>query len=360
MNLNKPNAGIDITANPIEDGDFEKREKPDQLQEDLDPYIREMDNLPQDQLQKSQALFAELASVDPADAEKYKKNISQIRTAGQSQEENKNNPLKKHVLLSKEYLQTQQVEDNGQAKISFTVDFKNNTMAENHVGMGDLLPTNVEAVKVIDDNGYTITNKAVRRINKNNRIGYYDYDSGAYIPIYTGFKVIILQTKKDTKESEKKDNTLELQKLKEEIALYQPQQDTKREVDQDDLQQSPAKTAWSQNRARRSKSAGPSSMRDETPESPPPGPISGSTFQTSRPELLGMGFMAVKGRVPPEVTAKAREILAKGHPIGTTTVIELPSGTWAFRDEIHQHPKTANVSENLKKPHHGVTAYQMA
>jgi hypothetical protein len=359
MAFNAPNTGIEIPTAPpasAEKGALQTREKLDQIQEDLDHFITGLDRLSTAEIKTAQTLFAHLAAENPTNINKYRQNILQMRVAARTQEENTKDNLKKHLYLAKNFLETEHFQDNQEAKISFKVDFKNNAMAEDNVGLGDLLPPQIESVKVIDNDGYTVTNKAIRRINKNNRIGYFDYNSGAYIPVHSGYRVIVLETK-----SASADTVLARRKQQEEIALYQTNQDATREEEQQDLYSPPASSA---SRARSTQtSAEPNPTQN--PAKHATGPMSGERFPTSRQELFQMGFKHIKnlprGETSKLVTAKAQEILKQGNPIGTTTVVVMPDGSrWAFRDEIHKHAETDNVSDNLKKPHHGVTAYQMA
>lgn len=142
--------------------------------------------------------------------------ITALRKAGTSEAENLKDPSKKHLLLAHLYLQKTA------NPREFTFDSGGNKTAENYIGLGDILPVNVKAVRVVDKDGSVVSERAFRAINpKNGRIGYFDEalyrQTGArkYVRVLTGTHVTVLDVNNDN------DPTLERHKFAENMALYQ-------------------------------------------------------------------------------------------------------------------------------------------
>lgn len=112
--------------------------------------------------------------------------VEKIRTAGVSQEDNRDNYLKRHQLLSAEFLK----KNENSKDLKLKIDFKNNELAEWRVGLADLLPPNVKRVRLRRADGSVAV--GVRAQNpETKRFGYYeetDLKSGkfTYLACHTG------------------------------------------------------------------------------------------------------------------------------------------------------------------------------
>ncbi|MFA6521360.1 MAG: hypothetical protein WCT53_03190 [Candidatus Gracilibacteria bacterium] len=73
----------------------------------------------------------------------------------------------------------------------FTVDLKGDTKFELNIGLGHILPPSVKKVRVTDDSG--IVREGTRQIHGGgSKVGY--YDENGYIPVFSGYKVQVLET----------------------------------------------------------------------------------------------------------------------------------------------------------------------
>ncbi len=119
--------------------------------------------------------------------------VEQIRKAGVTEAENRNNFNYRHALLASRFLKKSQSNLN-----VFQVDFSNNQLAEWKVGAGDMLPPNVLKIRVTGADGNPKT--AIRGQNPlTRRIGYfYENDlkvgSYTYAPVHTGDTIEIVET----------------------------------------------------------------------------------------------------------------------------------------------------------------------
>lgn len=110
-------------------------------------------------------------------------NIEQLRTANVSKEQNEKDPLKRYRMLSSEYLKP--TEDGKQLEVSF-----NSKTAEYGIGAGHMLPPYVEAIKVYNQHGEVVSERAVWGVGpEKGRIGYLDAKTGQYVPVFSGFKI---------------------------------------------------------------------------------------------------------------------------------------------------------------------------
>ncbi len=129
--------------------------------------------------------------------------VEQIRTAGVSEKENRENYLKRHALLSSSFLR--QVSKEGE-KVTYDVDFKGNKVAEWRVGAGDMLPPNVTKIRIkrkdgTESVGIRTQNSKKNNPNGTNRIGYFDETGLAkqppeydYLAVRSGDKIEIMET----------------------------------------------------------------------------------------------------------------------------------------------------------------------
>lgn len=93
-------------------------------------------------------------------------------------------------------------------------------------------------------------------------------------------------------------------------------------------------------------------------------PTRGSSDQTKLPPGVNYppppGYRVLRGRVPREVVAKAKEILRRPDPIGTQIPLSISGKDYLFAVEWHKHAPTDRVPEALKRWHRGVTVYGRA
>ncbi|MBU1954401.1 hypothetical protein KKH03_05520, partial [Patescibacteria group bacterium] len=145
----------------------------------------------------------------------YKKGDKEaMRRAGVTQKEDEQDYTRRHRLLASAYVTWDETGD----RISGTVDFKNNQMAEYKVGLGDMLPPNVKSVRVRKKSGETV-DCARTRNPQTGRIGYYETQALAkgqylYVAIHTGDKFQIEQT------IDEKDLRARRSILSENVAVY--------------------------------------------------------------------------------------------------------------------------------------------
>ncbi len=182
-------------------------------------YIKgaeELDSKTKEEFLQTTQKLAEKA--DDGDSEA----MNTLRRAALTEDQYNKNPLLGHQLLSALYLERKEQEKDS-PQFRFTVNFKNNQLAEWKVGAGDLLPANVVAIKVLDAQGDVITERAFRATNpKTGRIGYYKQknfdESGAYeyVPVFSGYEIIVLETK------DREDPEVKRREFAEGIELFHP------------------------------------------------------------------------------------------------------------------------------------------
>ncbi len=167
----------------------EKREKYDEHGADLADFLKGLEQLT---TTDKQAFKQQTDKWDQAGS------IHEIRTAGVNDQEDEKNPLKKHLLLASQFLDWDKTQT---GRMVYKVNFQNNMLAENKVGMGDMLPAEIAEVKVTGPDGEVVTQRAFRAINlANHRIGYYDAETYEktgelkYIPVFTGSTIEVLST----------------------------------------------------------------------------------------------------------------------------------------------------------------------
>jgi len=282
-------------------------------------------------------------------------NILLMRQAGLDAETNKKDPQQKQAMLAARFLNQEPSQNSlgtqtsAPKEKSYKISFDNET-AENYLGLGHLLPSNVETVKVVDQNGWVISERAVRGINRTNRIGYYDEKTKAYVPVHSGYKVIVLQTR--TAKKQPPDMVLARRDLMEEAVLFNPPQPASG---------TDTGSPSSPSSDKPSTQSDLSSYHEDSQQSlgaaQPTGTPDMQNGHYDRGQLRQMGFGPPK-RLPPEMVQKAHEILGQRQAIGTTTFITYSGKTYAFRDEVHQHRQDENVSDALKKPHHGISVFE--
>jgi len=288
-------------------------------------------------------------------------NIALIRRGGLDKEKNEQNRLQKHARLSSAYLQPEKIDD----KIAYTVDFKGNSLAERHVGAGDLLPANIESIMVMDSNSNIVSKNAVRSLNNKNRIGYYDKESGQYIAVHSGFRIVVLTTRTNSPKTPSKkpktgkpaekpfiaDPVLERRKISEDVALFN---DDKVNTDSEDLHAGlDGKAATSTTKAEAKKVGLPESA------------VAPSDIQReviSKKDLRQKGYKPLK-KVTPAVTREAVKCLKKGGPIDTVHYITIGGVRYAFHREWHKHASSdrrrdgSRLPSRLYRKHHGISVY---
>lgn len=277
-------------------------------------------------------------------------NVTKLRRGGFELSENEKDTLKKHTRLSSAFLEAAKEDTD---KISFRVDFKENETAARYVGAGDLLPANVESIRVLDDYGNVVSSKAVRNINNRRRIGYYDAETGEYVPIHTGFKIIVLSTRTDSSKSLSADNSasfeadpvLARRKMSEHVALFQnPQPNTTSE----DLHIGISNTTPS------------SATREKIEENNLPESDNPAVREIiSKTDLERKGYQIQK-RVNSKVTREAVKCLQKGGPLDTTFYAEINGERYAFHREKHIHKPSdcPPLPQRLCGYHHGISVYK--
>lgn len=161
--------------------DLKKHGDLEQQKLDLTKFILDMKKLSNSELREFQQKLA---------GWKNTRDTNQLRTAGLTKEQNRQDRMKKHILLSSAFLKD--VPDS--KGLQFQVDFGGNTLAERKIGAGDLLPPEIEAIEVRDQSNRIISKKAIRGTTGMGRVSYIDADTGKYVPIFTGFKIAILET----------------------------------------------------------------------------------------------------------------------------------------------------------------------
>jgi hypothetical protein len=98
----------------------------------------------------------------------------------------------------------------------------------------------------------------------------------------------------------------------------------------------------------------PAAPAQQTPAAPAPPKEQGKTGQTKTG--APPGFKAMKGKVPPEVVAKAKSLL--NQPMGTEIPFEINGKNYMARLETHYHPQGYVGGPNGY--HKGVTVYEQA
>ncbi len=118
-------------------------------------------------------------------------NVEAIRTAGTKQSDNY---LQRHKMLSRAFLTMEMGKEGYEA----TVNFGKNDLAYKRVGAADMLPPSVFAISIKNMNGEIVSQKALRGVGKNGRIGFFDEKTHEYVPVYSGDKIIVLETRNES------------------------------------------------------------------------------------------------------------------------------------------------------------------
>ncbi len=116
-----------------------------------------------------------------------KNNVEAIRTAGTKQTDNY---MQRHKMLSRAFLNIEMGKEGYEA----TVNFGKNDLAYKRVGAADMLPPSVFAISIKNMNGEIVSQKAIRGVGKNGRIGFFDEKTREYVPVYSGDKITVLET----------------------------------------------------------------------------------------------------------------------------------------------------------------------
>ncbi len=175
-------------------------------QENLAVFLEQIDSDKSKLTNQERQQFAQkLQEWNEQTGENADKAVEQIRIAGVSSTANENNYLRRHILLSSEFLKRDSATNN----FRFTVDFKGNQLAEWRVGAADMLPPNVKKIRV----GGTIGER--KRNPATGRIGYYD-ENNNYLAVHSGDQIDILETYKV-----QQDPKLDINIFQEHIEIYQ-------------------------------------------------------------------------------------------------------------------------------------------
>lgn len=114
-------------------------------------------------------------------------NVEALRTAGRTEQQNLQDGLTKHALLSSAFLQ--QVP--GQS-LRFKVDFKGNETAYWKVGAGDILPPTVNKIRIYKPDGTILEGTRGYHVHTR-RIGYFD-QGGNYLPVFSNDEIEVVET----------------------------------------------------------------------------------------------------------------------------------------------------------------------
>lgn len=124
-----------------------------------------------------------------------------LRRANVDAVENTKDYNEKHLRLAAEYLSSSKEKLNGH--LTFNIDFKGNEVAEWKIGAAHTLPPNVKTIRIYDESGKILFNRAERKIVKG-KLGYFDIETGQYAYIHTGYKVEVLTIQSPDHEETKK------------------------------------------------------------------------------------------------------------------------------------------------------------
>lgn len=119
--------------------------------------------------------------------------IEKLRSAGVTLQENHADYQLKHVRLASSYLAVAESAQNQNGHMEFKVDFQGNENAEWKVGAAHCFPPEVTAIAVYDEHGDPVTTRALRRM-KDDRVGYFDEETGEYAHIHSGYRIEVLET----------------------------------------------------------------------------------------------------------------------------------------------------------------------
>ncbi len=114
-------------------------------------------------------------------------NVESLRTAGRTEQQNLQDGLKKHALLSSAFLK----QVSGQS-LRFKVDFKGNESAYWKVGAGDILPPKVNKIRIYKPDGTILEGTRGYHVHTR-RIGYFD-QNGNYLPVFSSDEIEVVET----------------------------------------------------------------------------------------------------------------------------------------------------------------------
>jgi hypothetical protein len=115
-------------------------------------------------------------------------NLDQLRSAGLTLDQLKQNPLERHIRLSAMYLRRLPASD----ALTFVADFQGNDSAQFDLDLADLLPPNILKVDVYNAAGVPFVLQAVWGF-KEGRPGYFD-QHGNRLMIQTGYQIKVRET----------------------------------------------------------------------------------------------------------------------------------------------------------------------
>lgn len=122
-----------------------------------------------------------------ADWEK-KGDLDQLRAAGMTLDQLKQNPLDRHVQLASMFLERQ-----SSPELIFKLHYSGNEMGQWDLDLADLLPANILKVDIIDNSGQVICLDAVRGF-ADGRPGYFDTKTKTRIAVQEGYLIKVKET----------------------------------------------------------------------------------------------------------------------------------------------------------------------
>ncbi len=170
--------GEQPTTKPLEvHANFQEHQK------DLADYLKrqQIDKLSAKESKEYQEFLQNLENWD------LNGNVEDLRTAGRTEQQNLQDGLKKHALLSSAFLK--QVP--GQS-LRFKVDFKGNETAYWKVGAGDILPPTVNKIRIYKPDGTILEGTRGYHVHTR-RIGYFD-QNGNYLPVFSNDQIEVVET----------------------------------------------------------------------------------------------------------------------------------------------------------------------
>jgi len=269
--------------------------------------------------------------------------IRRMRQGGVTAEENETDPNMKHVKLASAFLDMEKHKD----QLSYSVNFKGNKTAENYVGAADVLPANVETIMVVNSKGDVVSDRAVRGINKSRRIGYYDAKTGEYVPVHTGYRIVVLESRTNIAA----EPVMARRIMMENITLFNDKENIN--IDRED----------------KHKGINQLTTQPETNEQSEHAQEYQSETTEVQREVLDNKKLRAKGYKPlekahPKLTREAVRCLKKGGPIGTTHYMTINGKKYAFHREWHKHPPSDRRPDGsmlppaLYRKHHGISVYE--
>jgi hypothetical protein len=171
-----PEQQAEVKAQATQTGKETVSEHPDQLKRDNEQFLTRTEKLSQAERQR----IAERTRADDQNGD-----LDLMRSGGRSLTELEADRLARHVDLASQFL----TREKNQKELSFKVDFQNNDTAEWGLDLTDLLPANILAVDIYDqDNNLVYQDASFAK--KGNKTGYFDA-AGKEARVQTGFRIVV-------------------------------------------------------------------------------------------------------------------------------------------------------------------------